>query len=106
MPAAGADVNGEKLTALVRRITADVLMVAPDRVKPESALVNDLGAESIDFLDLLFRIEEALGEKLGADRWQKFMAQRLAGKDIGKELTVALVIQFAAETRAAIAGGD
>ena len=41
-------------TALV-----DALGVDDDEVTPEATLVGDLGAESIDFLDIVFRLEKA-----------------------------------------------
>ena len=37
----------------------DALMVDEEEVKPEASLINDLGAESIDFLDITFRLEKA-----------------------------------------------
>ena len=33
-------------------------------VQPESSLVRDLGAESIDFIDILFRLEKAFDIKI------------------------------------------
>ena len=37
----------------------DALGVDDDEVTPEATLVGDLGAESIDFLDIVFRLEKA-----------------------------------------------
>ncbi len=42
----------------------DSLNVEPDEVKPESTLQGDLGAESIDFLDIVFRLEREFGIKI------------------------------------------
>ncbi|NLE37968.1 MAG: acyl carrier protein [Pirellulaceae bacterium] len=39
----------------------DALGVDDDEVTPEATLVGDLGAESIDFLDIVFRLEKAFG---------------------------------------------
>jgi acyl carrier protein len=41
----------------VIRIVAEALDVKPSTVELHSSLIDDLGAESIDFLDVLFRIE-------------------------------------------------
>ena len=41
-------------TALV-----DALGVEEEEVTPDATLVGDLGAESIDFLDIVFRLEKA-----------------------------------------------
>lgn len=35
-----------------------------EEIQPESALVNDLGAESIDFVEILYLIETNFGVKL------------------------------------------
>jgi acyl carrier protein len=42
----------------------DALGVDDDEVTPEAKLVDDLGAESIDFLDITFRMEKAFGIKI------------------------------------------
>jgi acyl carrier protein len=41
----------------VRKIVADALGRADDEVKIDSILMDDLGAESLDFLDIVFRLE-------------------------------------------------
>ncbi len=43
---------------------AAALGLEPDEVSPESSLVNDLGAESLDLLDMLFRIDKKVGVKI------------------------------------------
>ena len=42
------------------------LGVGEDEVTPEATLMDDLGAESIDLLDILFRIERSTGVKVQA----------------------------------------
>lgn len=48
----------------VRAALVDALGVDDDEVKPEATLVGDLGAESIDFLDIVFRLEKAFSVKI------------------------------------------
>lgn len=43
----------------------DALGVDDDEVTPTARLTTDLHAESIDFLDIVFRIEKAFGFKIG-----------------------------------------
>ncbi|MEM7311528.1 MAG: acyl carrier protein [Planctomycetota bacterium] len=45
----------------VRGALVDALGVDDDEVTQEATLVGDLGAESIDFLDIVFRLEKAFG---------------------------------------------
>jgi acyl carrier protein len=42
----------------------DALGVDEDEVSPEATLVGDLGAESIDFLDIVFRLEKNFNVKI------------------------------------------
>lgn len=48
----------------VREVLTDALGVDDDEVSPESTLQGDLGAESIDFLDIVFRLEKAFDIKI------------------------------------------
>jgi len=48
----------------VAEIIADALACDEDEVKPEASLINDLGAESIDFLDFVFRLERTFKVKI------------------------------------------
>ncbi len=95
MPADPPLVDRQRLGELVRQIVADVLMVPVGEVTPESRLVADLGAESIDFLDLVFRLEEALGVRIPPERWGQFVAERLADRDLRTAITTAIVLEFA-----------
>jgi len=45
----------------VQNALVDALGVDDDEVTPEATMVGDLGAESIDFLDIVFRLEKAFG---------------------------------------------
>jgi acyl carrier protein len=42
----------------------DSLNVDPEDIRPEATLQGDLGAESIDFLDIVFRLERGFGIKI------------------------------------------
>lgn len=42
----------------VRQTLTDALGADDDEVTPEATLIGDLGAESIDFLDIVFRLEK------------------------------------------------
>jgi acyl carrier protein len=48
----------------VAEIIADALGCDEDDVKPTSSLINDLDAESIDFLDIVFRLEREFKVKI------------------------------------------
>ena len=48
----------------VRGSLVDALGVDEEEVAPQARLVGDLGAESIDFLDIVFRLEKAFDIKI------------------------------------------
>jgi acyl carrier protein len=52
--------------AIVRSAIAEAVGVEEDEVQPEASILGDLGAESIDLLDALFRIEQVAGVKIQA----------------------------------------
>lgn len=51
----------EEIFEKVQGALVDALGVDEDEVTEEATLVGDLGAESIDFLDIVFRLEKAFG---------------------------------------------
>jgi len=48
----------------IRDALEEALGVEQEEVTPEATLVGDLGAESIDFLDIVFRLEKAFEIKI------------------------------------------
>ncbi len=59
----------------VQGVLVDALGVDDNEVTPEATLMGDLGAESIDFLDIVFRLEKAFGIKI--PREELFPAESL-----------------------------
>ena len=47
--------------AVVQTAVREALGAEADEVTPEATLMGDLGAESIDFLDIVFKLEKAFG---------------------------------------------
>jgi len=54
----------EEIYSRVQGVLVDALGVDEEQVKPNARLRQDLGAESIDFLDIVFRLERAFGIKI------------------------------------------
>jgi acyl carrier protein len=65
----------EKLIPLIREVTG----ARAEQIKMESGLMDDLGAESIDLLDLSFLIEEAFSVALEADEFERQASGRIHG---------------------------
>ena len=54
----------DEIYAKVQETLVDALGVDEEDVSPEATLTGDLGAESIDFLDIVFRLEKAFEIKI------------------------------------------
>ncbi len=52
-------VEGRDITAEVKRIINEQLDVAEEDAKPESAFIDDLGADSLGLVELVLAFEEA-----------------------------------------------
>jgi acyl carrier protein len=67
--------NRDEIIQQVQEVLIDALGVDDDEVTAEATLMGDLGAESIDFLDIVFRLEKAFGIKI--PREELFPAENL-----------------------------
>ena len=56
--------NDHEIYKKAQECLAGALGIDAEEIKPESSLVRDLGAESIDFIDILFRLEKAFDIKI------------------------------------------
>lgn len=54
----------EEVFSKLQTALVDALGVDEEEVTPQARLVGDLGAESIDFLDIVFRLEKAFDIKI------------------------------------------
>jgi len=65
----------DEIIEQVQEVLVDALGVDDEEVTIEATLMGDLGAESIDFLDIVFRLEKAFGIKI--PREELFPAENL-----------------------------
>ena len=53
----------------VAGIIAETCDIPREKITPDSHAINDLGIDSLDFLDIAFAIDKAFGIKLPIERW-------------------------------------
>lgn len=53
----------------VAGIIAETCDITLESIKPDSHTINDLGVDSLDFLDIAFAIDKAFGIKLPLEQW-------------------------------------
>jgi acyl carrier protein len=51
-------ISRDQIYQEVRAAIADALQVSPDKVQPDSSLIRELAVESLDFIDINFRLEQ------------------------------------------------
>ncbi len=71
--------NEEQIYARVVDAFCEALGLDEDEVERTSLVIDDLGAESLDFLDIAFRLERAFGIKIPRGQIQK-AAEEQAGE--------------------------
>lgn len=54
----------QKILEEVKKSISEGLDIGAERIKPQSSLIKDLGAESLDFLDINYRLEQTFGIKM------------------------------------------
>ncbi|KAF2958970.1 acyl carrier protein [Thermotoga sp. Ku-13t] len=63
--------NRAEVFEKVATILSDKLGIKKDQINEESNIVKDLGADSLDLVDLVMAFEEEFGVKIADDQLQK-----------------------------------
>ena len=69
----------------VKAITVDQLSVAPEDVKMDSTFIDDLGADSLDIVELIMAFEEEFNTEIPDDVAEKIRNVRDAVELLDKE---------------------
>ena len=64
--------SSEELLAKVRPVVARELDVPVEKVTPQARFVEDLGADSLDTVELILCLEEELGIEISNEEAEKF----------------------------------
>lgn len=63
----------EELEAKVKKIIVDQLGVDADEVTPEASFIEDLGADSLDTVELVMALEEEFGLEIPDEEAEKIV---------------------------------
>lgn len=80
--------NVENVYPKVQEIIADVLVIEPEEISKDSRLIADLGAESIDFLDLVFQLEKEFSIKIPRGQLEKNARGELTQEEFEQNGTI------------------
>ncbi|WP_327351141.1 acyl carrier protein [Streptomyces sp. NBC_01304] len=73
----------DEIREVIGKAVAEATGAEPEEVVPEASLLNDLDAESIDLLDILFRIERRLGIKIEAAELAEYVQGGIPDEEFG-----------------------
>ena len=57
----------------IKKIVVDQLGVKPDQVTPEAKVIEDLGADSLDTVELVMALEEEFGNEIPDEEAEKLV---------------------------------
>ena len=77
--------TNDEIREAVSTSVAEALGLEENEVTPEATLMDELGAESIDLLDILFRIERAIGVKIQAADLSAYVQGGIPDDEFGDE---------------------
>ena len=78
-----------KIEAKVRQIISDELGHDNDAITPDAHFVNDLGTDSLDFVELIMRCEETFKVEIDDDHTERLFFVRDLTKYLAKRLVTA-----------------
>lgn len=65
----------------VAEVIAEVSDIGIDEITPESHTINDLGIDSLDFLDIAYAIDKRFSIKMPVDKWMEEINEGKAEAD-------------------------
>jgi acyl carrier protein len=83
------------MLTVVQTATAAALGLDESEVTPEATIIDDLGAESIDLLDILFRIERTSGIKIQASDLGDHIQGGIPDEEFGDENEIVSAVGLA-----------
>jgi len=87
----------DKIFTIIQDIIVEALRIDPSKVEPDARFIVDLGAESIDVLDIRFRIEAAFGFKISDDEVIRHIGEDLTAEEIEEKFTVESLLEYVKE---------
>jgi acyl carrier protein len=63
--------NMQETFNAVADIISETCNIDREKIRPESHTINDLGIDSLDFLDVTFAIDKRFGIKMPIEKWMQ-----------------------------------
>jgi acyl carrier protein len=89
-----ASMSEEEIAAKLAILTKEALRIDVSRITGDSRIFDDLGAESLDLLDIRFRIEREFGFEIDQGEMLKSLGESLTDAEIRERLTVRSLVRY------------
>jgi acyl carrier protein len=66
---------------VVAKVISDTSEIPVDQITPEAHAIDDLGIDSLDFLDIVFALDKKFGIKIPLERWTEEVNQGKAAPE-------------------------
>jgi len=77
---------------VLQQIISEICDIDEAEIVPSANTIDDLGVDSLDFLDISFAVEQRLGVKLPAENWVEAVNQGNA--EMGDYFTVDSIVKY------------
>ena len=84
----------EEIFARLSVILQEALRIEPIKITSAARVFDDLGAESLDLLDIRFRVEEGFGVKTTDEELIESLGNGLGTEEIQEKLTVRSLVLY------------
>jgi acyl carrier protein len=75
-------------------IMTEALLVDRERIIPEARIISDLEAESIDIVDIRFRLEHAYDIRIDQRAMMRSLGKDLTAEELDRKFTVGWVVEY------------
>jgi acyl carrier protein len=87
-------ISDEQILGKIQEIVHDAMRIDSGKIIPEARLFTDLGAESLDILDIRFRIQEMFGFEISDGEVIRRLGENLTTEEIEEKLTVKSLLDY------------
>jgi len=77
--------SDQEIMTKIKEIIGKIVLMSPDEISDDASFVDDIGMESIDFLDVAFRLEETFGISLPRQGLIQRFADRFGPEELFRE---------------------
>ena len=84
----------EEIFARLSVILQEALRIGPTEILPEARVFDNLGAESLDLLDIRFRVDEGFDIKTTDEELIQSLGDGLGAEEIQEKLTVRSLVLY------------